>query len=398
MKRQVMSKTAVTLGLAAGLTLAGMPAAYAQAPPNDDFDDAIAIGALPFDDTRDTTTATTEPDDPDCFGNGHTVWYSFTPSATIEVVADTFGSSYDTALSAYTGSRGNLTQVACNDDFRSLQSRIRLTGTGGVTYFLMVGSFGASAGGNLSFHMRELSAQPPPNDDFDDAIAIGALPFDDTRDTTDATTAPDDPECAGNGHTVWYSFTPSATIEVAADTSGSDYGTTLSAYTGSRGNLTQVACNVDFSPVSRITLTVTGGVTYFLMVGSFFDSPGGVLSFHIRELPPRVILGLTIDPTGVVNNRTGVARIHLAVTCSRPAADVDVIGSLRQRVGGKVAVGFFERTVDCSRRVSWRASVVGETGPYKIGRAEARATASFFDPDRGKQVTGMVQTVRLRAG
>jgi len=53
------------------------------------------------------------------------------------------------------------------------------------------------------------------------------LPFTDFITTFDATTAADDPSC--NGHSVWYSFTPTRDVPVKADTSGSDYATTLTA-------------------------------------------------------------------------------------------------------------------------------------------------------------------------
>src|SRR5882724_9172156 len=50
----------------------------------------------------------------------------------------------------------------------------------------------------------------PANDEIANATVITALPFTDgpLTTTTTATTAPDDPSCAGNGHTVWYVVTP----------------------------------------------------------------------------------------------------------------------------------------------------------------------------------------------
>ena len=79
----------------------------------------------------------------------------------------------------------------------------------------------------------------PANDDFDNATVVGALPFTDTIGTADATTAEDDPFCNGNEHSVWYAFTPTANTTIRADTVGSNYDTTLSVYTGSRGALSQ---------------------------------------------------------------------------------------------------------------------------------------------------------------
>src|SRR4051794_11374697 len=90
-------------------------AALASAPSNDDVGAATSIGSLPYTNTQDTTEATPGTNDPSCVGNGPTVWYSYTPSSNVHLDANTFGSTYDTTLSVYTGSPGSLTQIACND-------------------------------------------------------------------------------------------------------------------------------------------------------------------------------------------------------------------------------------------------------------------------------------------
>jgi hypothetical protein len=140
------------------LTVTASPA-QAAAPPNDDIAAAKVIPALPYADTLDTTDATVEPDDPYCAGTEHTVWYRFVPASDEDVVAHTFGSDYDTTLSVYTGSPGNLTLISCNDDFQSLQSRVIFDASAGVTYWLMAGSFRGSPGGNLQLQVQVL---PPP--------------------------------------------------------------------------------------------------------------------------------------------------------------------------------------------------------------------------------------------
>jgi hypothetical protein len=244
-------------------------------------------------------------------------------------------------------------------------------------------------------------AAPPANDDFDSAVLISALPFTDSVDTTEATTAGDDPDCAGNGHTVWYSFTAPAEMGIEANTFGSDYDTTLSVYTGSRGALTQIRCNDDAadSVQSRVRFNATAGVTYFFMVGSFFDSPGGNLTFSVQEiplLPPPLELGVTIDPVGSVVPRTGVATIHGTVTCSRPAF-VDLFGELRQRIGRFLIRGFFEDFLECSGETPWSATVTGENGLFVPGRAQAFVFAFAFDPATGEEAFAEASaTVRLR--
>ena len=162
MRARIPLRLVAALSLAVSIFLLGMPAASAVVPANDDFDSATAITVLPFTSSIDTTEATTAGDDPDCGGNGHTVWYSFTPTTDMSIVADTFGSDYDTTLSVYTGTRGSLTQLACNDDFLSLQSRIRFDAAGGTPHFFMVGSFGDSEGGNLVLNVAETPTRIQP--------------------------------------------------------------------------------------------------------------------------------------------------------------------------------------------------------------------------------------------
>jgi len=123
------------------------------APANDEIANATVITALPFTDgpLTTTTTATTAPDDPSCVGNGPTVWYTFTPATDLSMIVHTFGSKYDTTVSVYTGTPGALTQLACNDDFQSLQSRVAFSAVAGTTYYIMVGSYHGSRGGRLLF-------------------------------------------------------------------------------------------------------------------------------------------------------------------------------------------------------------------------------------------------------
>ena len=113
--------------LAAGLSAAaiGFPAAaQAATAPNDSFTGATVITSLPFSTTEDTSQATSDPSDPANCSNSGSVWFSFTPSSDMQLEADTFGSNYDTVLSAWTGTQGALNLVACNDDSVGAQSKI----------------------------------------------------------------------------------------------------------------------------------------------------------------------------------------------------------------------------------------------------------------------------------
>jgi hypothetical protein len=245
-------------------------------------------------------------------------------------------------------------------------------------------------------------AVPPPNDDFDSATLVTEpLPFTDSVSTADATTASDDPFCEGNGHTVWYRYTPSADGFVNANTLGSDYDTTLSVYSGARGALDQIACNDDFGGLeSSVTWEAVAGTTYHLMAGSFFDSPGGNLSLTVQESEPPQLptLDVAIDPIGRVNPRTGVAQVSGTFTCT--GLDfVDIFGELQQPVGRftiRGFFGFFAEGSSCDGTPQpWAADVSGENGKFAPGKATARVSAFGCGP-LGCADGSEERTIRLR--
>jgi hypothetical protein len=244
-------------------------------------------------------------------------------------------------------------------------------------------------------------AAVPANDAFADATVVGSLPFTDAQNTEDATTQPGDPECAGNGHTVWYSFTPSAAIELEAHTFGSDYDTTVSAWTAEAIGLAQVACNDDAGGTlqSRIRFDALADETYYIRVGSFYDSPGGNMMFLLREAPPLgppPVLELSIDPTGSVN-RNGVARIRGTLTCSEPIdAFVDLF--VRQTTSRPIVEGYGSAFVQCSGPTAWEAQVYPFQGAFVAGPVSVTGSAFACDLDEQCGEAQATQTVVLRTG
>jgi hypothetical protein len=236
----------------------------------------------------------------------------------------------------------------------------------------------------------------PPNDDFANAtIVTEPLPFVDSVDTTDATVEPTDPEpsCVGTTHTVWYSYTPSADGRIGVDTFGSDYDTTLSAWVGEPGNFAEVACNDDtFDSVqSLIRFDVTSGVTYFIMAGSFFDSPGGNLELTVDVAPPPILEDLTIDPTGTVKPSTGTAMISGTVTCSETGGSVFLDAHLSQRIGRVRVHGFGFTQIECAGATPYQIMIFPENGLFVGGRATADVFA--FTDDEFLQAS---REIRLR--
>jgi len=222
-------------------------------------------------------------------------------------------------------------------------------------------------------------AAVPANDEIGAATAIGSLPFTDTLDTTEATTAADDPQCAGNGQTVWYTFTPSADIRLDANTFGSSYDTTISVYTGSPGALTQIACNDDSAGFqSQVNFDATGGQTYYIMAGSYFSASGGNLTLTLRQAPPPPPppeVGLSIDRSGFVD-KSGVATISGTLTCNQPIF-VNLNGSLTQTFARRFTIqGFGGNGVSCTPpSVPWKLTVSAFSNRFSPGPAQANVNA-----------------------
>jgi hypothetical protein len=250
-------------------------------PVNDDFDNALVIGSLPFADMQDTRVTFPATDDPSSTCEtvpAATVWYRYTPPTTGMVRLSTLGSSYDTILTVYTGTRGSLTQVGCNDQVTgTITSLLTLRMTAGTTYHIMLGGDFGSVG-DLRFSAQDVTGLVPVNDDFDNAIPVVRVRFLDRQDNRVNFPAPDDPvTCDPNvGGTIWYRYIAPADGTATFSTFGSNIDTILALYTGTRGNLTQVACNDDGGSgvTSLVTLNVTAGVTYYVLIGGDAGTTG----------------------------------------------------------------------------------------------------------------------------
>ena len=226
----------------------------------------------------------------------------------------------------------------------------------------------------------------PANDDFDNATVITALPFTDHVNTAEATTATDDPlgdDSCGfdsiDGHTVWYQFTPTQNMRINANTGG-DFDHNIFIYTGTRGNLTRVTCN--FVPHSA-TLNAQAGVTYYLLLGSNGDDPGGDVVFTVQL---SLEVTMTIDHVGELDVSTGVVPVRGTTTCSRPAfveggiVWVEKAGSEDAARGGHAVRGFVDLPfayANCDGVIPWEVDVAFE-GQLPLGRAKVRAGGLFI--------------------
>src|SRR3954468_16657002 len=133
------------------LTIALSPTARAQffGPFNDNFANSRFLSGASGTTSGFTFGATSETNEP-IHGapGGASVWFAWIAPDSGTATFDTFGSSFDTLLAAYSGTDlTNLVQKAANDDAGGgFQSRINFSAERGQTYFIAVDGFQADQG------------------------------------------------------------------------------------------------------------------------------------------------------------------------------------------------------------------------------------------------------------
>lgn len=126
-------------------------------------------------------------------------------------------------------------------------------------------------------------AAAPSNNDFDAATVVATMPFSDSIDTREATTASDDPGSCFINNSVWYRLTPDHDMTARITVAGSNYDAIIGLYTGSRGSLQNLDCGRQLVP------DLHAGVTYYLMINGccYLGGPdGGDLRLSINEVSP----------------------------------------------------------------------------------------------------------------
>lgn len=263
-------------------------------------------------------------------GNGHSVWYQFTPTASGTLYLDTIGSDYDTVLTIFNASTwgcGNYLfniciyppEIACNDDLAPGQYQSAIYGTilvHDVTYLIKVASYGAGNGGFLDFNLNYVPSRPN-NDDCANATVITGSVFNPVSlDTRGATVAAadlqEDCEKAAGGvsNSVWYRYTPASNGMLTVDTFGSSYDTVLSIFQGTCASAAQIACNDDAAGGIQSQLTgvaLLAGAQYLIKVSDYDATPhGGDLllhfsfsgcdtSIHVQDVP--VFIQTLLNPS-----------------------------------------------------------------------------------------------------
>ena len=220
-------------------------------------------------------------------------------------------------------------------------------------------------------------AAAPGNDSYGGATLIGSLPFDQSLDTSDATTDATDADANANCGapatlaSVWYDFTPSTDNGYIVDVSGSSYSAGVIVVSGSPGSF-----NVETCGPGTVSFFGYAATEYHIL--AFSDTAGvngGTLAFHMEAAPPPPALTMTIDKVGHVNAKTGIASISGTWSCTGQADFSEIFGDLRQPVGRFTIHGSFDLSGGaCDGTVQrWSTFVYPDNGKFAGGKSAAFA-------------------------
>jgi hypothetical protein len=288
-----LSLTASSVALLASLLV---PGAAIAAPANDNFADAQVLGpALPIEVAGTTVGATIEAGE-ELPAEGHTVWFKWTAPASVPVRVDVCdyhvvnGPGND-GLWAYTGSTiPTLVEVA--ENFNGC--RVSFSAVEGTTYRI---KFDTYFGGEGDFTLRMFQETPPANDDFANAQTVGpGLPISVSGTNVFSTLETGEPYHASPNETdfpphdsVWYRWTPAASVEARVRVCESDFGARLGVYTGSNvGGLTRVTTTVPLVsfPYCSLRFDAEAGTTYRIAVAGGGGEQEGSFTLEIHRFAP----------------------------------------------------------------------------------------------------------------
>jgi len=262
-------------------------------PSNDNFADAIAVECgMTY--SGNTNLATLDEDNaPDGGGadlDGRNVWYSYTGSGTPQTVTLNFcQSSYDTSVLVYTGTSGNLTFVAANDDGyacgdASLDTRsyLNFESDGTTTYYITVEGWNFGSSGAYVMAMTCATVTPPAveNQSCDLALQIAVDGTSTASDNSFGTVNPTQPSCDtfGSIQDVWFSFiAPTSGSVECAVVNGTMTSANFNIYSGDCSALVPVTgtCNTNLTTGGTEDLTgLVAGNTYFVQVWSSSTEQG----------------------------------------------------------------------------------------------------------------------------
>ena len=257
-------------------------------PANDQCSGATVVSTVPFTDPGvDFTTAGSDIDVTcnEVGQTGHGFWYTITPatSGVLHESRSFQNCGENTVAALFAGSEcGSLVEQGCaryNDGLWQV--------AGGTQYWILVGD---TYNNDPSYPIDVAINLLPPltNDLCTGATTIPTLPFS-VSDVPIGAAAPDlDVSCndaadVETGAGVWYAYTAATDHLLGIDFRGHGEDAVAAVFTGTCGNLTEVACGTE----RRLNHPVEAGETYYILVGGEDTTrPPTFADIDVVEAPP----------------------------------------------------------------------------------------------------------------
>ena len=315
-ERKIMMKTFTAI-FTVILTLTTFVAANANAAPtNDNFSSAmtIALNGNSIGVTASNTDASKETGEPVHADNagGKSVWFNFTPDATMNVRINTMETNFDTLLAVYTGaSVNNLTFVGSNDNCSNTcegASTVDLMLVGGQTYHIAVDGADYGSGANSgTFRLAILKFTAPSQDDLALAYNLGNnFTGSIAGNNYNATAETGEPIHSGGNpatRSVWYKWQPGGNFSIDFELS-ENFGSVMSVWSSNLesptfAQLTRVTTKDDgfgFTPDKyRVTFYAQTDKFYFISIDGKAGQTGNFGNFQLRFRPHRFDYNLKLD-------------------------------------------------------------------------------------------------------
>ncbi len=317
-----------SLALIAGIVAFSSSVARA-APANDAFASAQGLSGDTPTANGTTVGATLEAGEPahESAGKG-SAWYSWTPAHNVKVTIDTCSPGQpaspplDPEADVYTGSAVNaLTAVTLTDrnfcgDFGSSVpgTSHQFTAVAGTTYRISVIQAFVADGG---FTLNVSAAEPPANDDFDNAQQLSGDSPDFKGTTVAASEEPGEPGATDGGASVWYRWTAPRDSRVDVDVCKGTGSENIEVFTGGAlASLKSVGSTLctDNDPRGSDLLKAKKGTTYRIQVRAEqfalrapfelgFIGAVSDISIKLSASAKHVAKGKTVTYSAQINNR-----------------------------------------------------------------------------------------------
>lgn len=227
-------------------------------------------------------------------------------------------------------------------------------------------------------------AAVPSNDIFPNAKVV-TLGFNETLDTTEATTDKGDKQvnqscgAPATDASVWYALDGDGS-GVIVDVSSSSYSAGVIIATGRPGKLTTLICGPSF-----VTFRTEPGTRYYIL--AFDDQEdgsgnGGMLD--IQVLPAFVpAVDFSVNKYGTLDRSSGSATISGSYTCSA-GASFSIFVDASQKHGRSTIIGFSDFAGECDGTAQhWVVVVAPESGKFTATNLQTSSFGVASTPDIG---------------